>query len=311
MITSPSKYITDYTTNSLEAIATALGGGKVFKNRDGFMTCCPAHNDNDPSLSISLGNDGKLLVHCYAGCSFIDVRKAIQNRGFLPNNSGKCLRLVNANPVKIIRQERQDSSSNQEYINKLWKQAEPASNTLVESYLRARSLTISVPSSIGFLTHHYHRESKANWPCMISAVKRWPSDEVRAVHRTFLSVNGSEKAPVTPNKKMLGQVAGGAVRFGECLEVIALAEGIETALSYWQETGVTTWAVLSASGFSNIVLPSVDITKEVIILADHDETGLKAAKLASKRFVQEGRKVYLIAPQEKGQDFNDLLRGAK
>jgi hypothetical protein len=310
MITSLNKYITKYTTNSLEEIATALGGSKVFKNSNGFMTCCPAHNDNNPSLSISLRHDGKLLAHCFAGCSFTDVINAIQSLGLLTRNKIMRHKLSNVNSASVSRVNKINSSSI-EYINKLWKQAEPGSNSLVESYLRARSLTIAVPSSIGFLPHHYHRESKTYWPCMISAVNRWPSDEVIAVHRTFLSVNGCGKAPVTPNKKMLGQVAGGAVRFGECLEVIALAEGIETALSYWQETGVTTWAVLSASGFSNIVLPPVDITKEVIILADHDESGVKAAKLASKRFVQEGRKVYLNAPQEKGQDFNDLLRGMK
>lgn len=310
MITSDKKYTTDHITNSLEAIATALGGGKVFKNRNGFMTCCPAHNDNNPSLSISLGNNGKVLVHCFAGCSFTEVIKAIQSVDLLSSNNIKRYGLSNTNSTSVSRVNKINSSSI-EFINKLWKQAKPGSDSLVESYFRTRTLSIAVPSSIGLLPHHYHRESKSYWPCMISAVKRWPSDEVIAIHRTFLDLNASGKAPVIPNKKILGKVAGGAVRFGEGLEVIALAEGIETALSYWQETGVTTWAVLSASGFSNIVIPTVDITKEVIILADHDTTGLKAAKLASKRFVQEGRKVYLIAPQGKGQDFNDLLRGTK
>jgi hypothetical protein len=29
---------------------------------------CPAHDDTRPSLSISEGNDGRALIHCYAGC---------------------------------------------------------------------------------------------------------------------------------------------------------------------------------------------------------------------------------------------------
>ncbi len=33
-----------------------------------FMVHCPAHNDKNPSLSISDGNN-KILFHCFAGCS--------------------------------------------------------------------------------------------------------------------------------------------------------------------------------------------------------------------------------------------------
>ena len=35
----------------------------------GYSACCPAHDDENPSLSISEGNDGKVLVNCFAGCS--------------------------------------------------------------------------------------------------------------------------------------------------------------------------------------------------------------------------------------------------
>src|SRR4051794_8403770 len=34
----------------------------------GYMARCPAHDDNNPSLSISEGRDGRVLVHCHAGC---------------------------------------------------------------------------------------------------------------------------------------------------------------------------------------------------------------------------------------------------
>lgn len=35
----------------------------------GWLTNCPAHEDRRPSLSISEGEDGKVLLHCFAGCS--------------------------------------------------------------------------------------------------------------------------------------------------------------------------------------------------------------------------------------------------
>jgi len=42
----------------------------------GFKACCPAHEDHDPSLSISAGDDGKVLLHCHAGCTFDEVCRA-------------------------------------------------------------------------------------------------------------------------------------------------------------------------------------------------------------------------------------------
>lgn len=34
---------------------------------------CPAHDDNNPSLSIAEGDNGAVLVHCHAGCEITDV----------------------------------------------------------------------------------------------------------------------------------------------------------------------------------------------------------------------------------------------
>ena len=49
-----------------ESIAKALGGRKA---RGGWMARCPAHDDHTPSLSIAEAADGKVLVHCHAGCA--------------------------------------------------------------------------------------------------------------------------------------------------------------------------------------------------------------------------------------------------
>jgi hypothetical protein len=38
---------------------------------------CPAHDDRNPSLSIGLGDDGRVLVHCFAGCTFEQIVSAI------------------------------------------------------------------------------------------------------------------------------------------------------------------------------------------------------------------------------------------
>ena len=46
----------------------------------GWMAKCPAHEDRNPSLSIR-EVDGKVLLHCHAGCSQRDVIAALQSRG--------------------------------------------------------------------------------------------------------------------------------------------------------------------------------------------------------------------------------------
>ena len=34
-----------------------------------WLTRCPAHDDRAPSLSVSIGRDGRILLNCHAGCS--------------------------------------------------------------------------------------------------------------------------------------------------------------------------------------------------------------------------------------------------
>jgi hypothetical protein len=35
----------------------------------GYDAACPSHEDDDPSLSVGAGDDGRILLHCHAGCS--------------------------------------------------------------------------------------------------------------------------------------------------------------------------------------------------------------------------------------------------
>ena len=48
---------------------------------------CPAHDDHNPSLSVSEGKDGKLLVHCHAGCGQTEVIEALTAQGLWPKHA--------------------------------------------------------------------------------------------------------------------------------------------------------------------------------------------------------------------------------
>ena len=45
---------------------------------DKWRSHCPAHEDTNPSLSITRGDDGRALVHCFKGCSYSDVARALR-----------------------------------------------------------------------------------------------------------------------------------------------------------------------------------------------------------------------------------------
>jgi len=39
----------------------------------GWLAQCPAHPDETPSLSIAVGREGRVLLHCFAGCPFAQI----------------------------------------------------------------------------------------------------------------------------------------------------------------------------------------------------------------------------------------------
>jgi hypothetical protein len=49
---------------------------KVRGGNGRWMAQCPAHEDRDPSLSVSEVDD-RILLHCHAGCEVYDVLNAI------------------------------------------------------------------------------------------------------------------------------------------------------------------------------------------------------------------------------------------
>ena len=40
---------------------------------DKWTACCPSHPDKSPSLAIKAMPDGRILLHCFAGCGALDV----------------------------------------------------------------------------------------------------------------------------------------------------------------------------------------------------------------------------------------------
>ena len=293
-------------------------GVKLARKGCEFVALCPFHNEKTPSFTV---NEDKGFYHCFgcaahgdviafvmafAGCSF---REAVEElRGghgpMSPENGRRAAERQRHAEAERRRRAEQDAQQRTGDALQIWRRAVPVPGTLVETYLRARGITTPIPPSLRYLAAAKHKPTGLILPAMVAGVQG-PDGRVKAVHRTFLSRNGTGKASVSEPKMSLGPVAGGVVRLARANGRLVVSEGIETGLSVLQATGIPTWAALSATNMVNVIL-APDI-RDVILGPDGDEAGEKGARQAAKRFVREGRQVRIARPPF-GEDFNDMLR---
>ncbi|HET8688224.1 MAG TPA: CHC2 zinc finger domain-containing protein [Methanosarcina sp.] len=59
--------------------------------KNSWLACCPAHDDKNPSMTVSEGSDGRILVHCFSHeCSITDIAEAVGLKvsDLMPENVG-------------------------------------------------------------------------------------------------------------------------------------------------------------------------------------------------------------------------------
>jgi hypothetical protein len=62
----------DLMPGKLEQIVTLIANKTNCQprvNGQNYILRCPAHEDKKPSLSVSAGNNGKVLFKCFSGCT--------------------------------------------------------------------------------------------------------------------------------------------------------------------------------------------------------------------------------------------------
>jgi putative DNA primase/helicase len=286
------------------SIAHALDGVAI---SGGWICRCPlpghgkGEGDRDRSLFICDGDTaGRVLVTCYANCDRRDIIDELKRQRLWPSTEHH----INHNahrqrPPQIVI----NNSGNTAFALKIWRNSVPADDTPVDTYLRSRAITSRpLPLTLRFHGALRHAPSDSMWPAMVALVTL--DQERLGIHRTYLTHTGSGKAPIEPQKMTLGSVRGGAVRLGPLAESILVAEGIETALSVMQKMNMTAWAALSAIGIANLQLPRT--VREVTICVDGDQVSERAAAQASKRWLLQDRKVWIVRPPP-NKDFNDML----
>lgn len=289
-------------TGEAELVAHALGGKR---NGAGWLCPCPAHQDRTPSLSVRDGQNGRLLLTCFAGCAFDEVLAELRARGILPKRGERPL------PRRDSRPDPEAEADLQRRVEAAWSifdGTDDIRGTLGERYLiEHRGITVTRdpatdPYLLDRLRFHPVCPFKGGTAPAVVAAVTGPSGYLRGIWRIRLDGFGRKVG-----RFGLGDCRGGAVRSVPALndDHIAVAEGVEDALAFMQIAKIPTWAGCSTSGVAGMVLPPR--FRRVTIVADDDPPkrrpngstffpGVEAARKFASRLKAEGRAVRIIRP---------------
>lgn len=226
------------------------------------------------------------------------------------------------------------SEAPRDALRRVWSE----SASIVESnearaYLAARGLSDVLASPPKVLRAHpqldYFQEGDRGAYCALVALVQDRAGTPVSIHRTYVRAGG--KAPVSTPKKLMPPIERGAcsraaIRLYPISQdgVLAVAEGIESALSYWCLTRIPVWSCISAGGLERFWIP--DGVKELHVIEDIDPSGVgqHAAMSLFKRAASRWRRAVYVSPTmvggdlafmdrrrvERPIDMNDALRAA-
>ena len=193
------------------------------------------------------------------------------------------------------------------FAKKLYSESSKIQGSLGEQYLNARGI-FKIPNNIRCHPNLIHTPTKQYFPAIISPVVDFNTHEINGIHRIYLDPLKPQKAPIESNKMMLGDIQGGGVSLfrSEHHETLIVCEGLETGLSLYQVEAFSVFVMLSATNLQKGITFQNHKPNKIIIAADNDEAGLKAANQASIIFLNQGIEVSIAVPKH-GNDFNDTL----
>ena len=196
-----------------------------------------------------------------------------------------------------------------EASRRLFAMSQPIGGTLAEIYLGGRAITsLFGTAALRYHPQCYYRPDEHSrteiWPAIVASVTDLAGRQTGA-HRTWLSPDGSGKAPVETPRRAMGDLLGHGVRFGVSGEVLAAGEGIETVLSPRQVLPrMPMLAALSAAHLAAILFPAT--LRRLYVLRDRDPAGDGARDSLIARAESVGIEAIAVSPV--GEDFNDDLR---
>jgi len=249
------------------------------------------------------GDHGDLLDVIRESCGLLDFKDvADEARRFLS------LPKPEPNPQPRPRPS-SASAGSPESARRLVSMSQPITGTIVETYLRKRGITaLHGTGALRFHPRCYYRPDRTSptetWPAMIASVTDL-DNRITGAHRTWLSPDGSGKAPIDTPRRAMGDLLGNAVRFDRATHVMAAGEGIETMLSLRMALPhMPMVAALSAAHLAAILFPAT--LRRLYIARDDDLAGDNAMASLVERAQAVGIEAITLSPRL--EDFNEDLR---
>ena len=267
-------------TQQLVDLVGALGG-----TWHGYkaMCRCPAHSDHSPSLSIRQGDRG-ILVTCFAGCARDDILRELRH----------------IRPGQHYPQPDLSGPHRTGNIQRLWDQAIDVRGTLADRYLERRNLR-EPPHDVRFHPRcPYLPKPRTQYlPALLVAVRE--DRKLVAIQRIFLDTVTADYT----RKVMLGTPLSGAWRGREAGNILAVAEGFETAAAFMRLHDLPCWASLGARRLDQLAVPANVTT--LLIALDNDAEGRRAAAKAEERYIRPGLSIESAPPPESFKDWAKVL----
>jgi hypothetical protein len=283
----------------------ALTGGRLGQHDVACPMCGPARrspvNRRRKVLRVYRIEPGFATFHC-ARCG---EKGHTRDRSAPPPNLAALARAR----AEAIERERVAAVERTEKSCWIWSQRQPIAGTIAETYLRAaRGYNGRVPATLGFLPAR-----GKHGPAMIAgfgmATEPAPAEldladhMISGVHLTRLAADGLGKAGTETDKIMLGASLGSPIVLAPVNDIggLAIAEGIEDALSAHEATGLGAWAAGSASRLPALAEAVPAYTEVVTLLVDSDRDGRRHATTLGATLRECGFDVRMIVPAQQAR----------
>lgn len=191
-----------------------------------------------------------------------------------------------------------------ERLASIWRRTRPLRGTLGETYLEHRRCVL--PPADGDL--RYLPATDRYPPSLCALITHAVTGAPLSLHFTRLAADGRGKATGTDeDRRYLGghPTRGGCIRLwpDEALtHGLGMAEGIETALCA-AHAYTPVWSTMDAGHLARF--PVLAGVESLVIYADHDEAGMRAAQACARRWHEAGRDVRVLRSPTVGHDVAD------
>jgi putative DNA primase/helicase len=183
------------------------------------------------------------------------------------------------------------------------------------NYLQQRvGHALDWPGCIRFHPDCYRRNEKdelERHPALVTLLRDIITNEKRAIHKTFLRPDGTDRLRDKCAKKVSGPQRGTAAKLSLDDAItygLGICEGVETGLRIIAEGWKPVWACCSSSILGEF--PVLSGIGNLSIFGDNDDGGRRAARKTALRWCEAQREAVIITPRQTGADWDDALRSA-